>query len=201
MSLGGGIRPLEHPVPGAGPLSSQRPRTLARHLGFALNQAVGGSSGGQFAITSSIPLSALRPKSCLAGAAARPNPHRWQSIRRFPRVRSSGAFGRRPLHRPINHAGPASESLHGTGRSAYPRRLRPRPTALHLLKIYLYGYSTAFSGLLFPNREQPPPPSFDDSAPAAVALHGWNARVAPREGGFDRPRYFCACRPCYRPLR
>src|SRR4051794_2149240 len=77
----------------------------------------------------------------------------------------------------------------GTGRSAYPRRLRPRPTALHLLKIYLYGYSTAFSGLLFPNREQPPPPSFDDLAPAAVALHGWSARVAPREGGFDRRRY------------
>src|SRR4051794_37344292 len=77
----------------------------------------------------------------------------------------------------------------GTGRSAYPRRLRPRPTALHLLKIYLYGYSTAFSGLLFLNREQPPPPSFDDSPPAAVAPHGWNARVAPREGGFDRRRY------------
>ena len=122
MSLGGSIRPSEHPVPGAGPLSSQRPRTLARHLGFALNQAVGGSSGGQFAITSSIPLSALRPKSCLAGAAARPNPHRRQTIRRFPRVRSSGAFGRRPLHRPINHAGPASEILHEkSGRAARPR--------------------------------------------------------------------------------
>ena len=56
MSLGGSIRPSEHPVPDAGPLSSRRPRTLARHLGFALNQAVGCRGGGQFAITGSIPL-------------------------------------------------------------------------------------------------------------------------------------------------
>ena len=118
MSLGGSIRPSEHPVPGAGPLSSRRPRTLARHLEFALNQALGCSGGGQFAITSSIPLSALRPISCLAEAAARQNPHRRQTTRRFPRVRSSEAFGRRPLHPPINHVGPASETLHESGRPA-----------------------------------------------------------------------------------
>ena len=47
--------PPEHPVPGAGPLSSQRPQTVTRHLGFAFNQRVGGSGGGQFAITSSVP--------------------------------------------------------------------------------------------------------------------------------------------------
>src|SRR4051794_15288998 len=80
----------------AGSLPSRRLRTLARHLGFALNQAVGCSGGGQFAITSSISLSALRPKSCLAEAALRQNPHKRQTTRRCPRVRSSEAFGRRP---------------------------------------------------------------------------------------------------------
>ena len=115
MSRAGSIRPSEPPVPGAGPLLSRRPQTLARHLGFAFIQTVGCSGGGQFAITSSVPLSALRPKSCLAEAAVRQNPHKRQTTRRFPRVRSSEAFRRRPLHWPINRVRPASETLHVSG--------------------------------------------------------------------------------------
>src|SRR4051794_26403451 len=85
-------------------------RLPAGHNGITIDRMA-----RQFAITSSIPLSALRPISCLAGAAARQNPHRRKTTRRFPRVRSSEAFGRRPLHRPINHVGPASETLHESG--------------------------------------------------------------------------------------
>src|SRR4051812_26066113 len=96
-------------------------RLPAGHNGITIDRMA-----RQFAITSSIPLSALRPISCLAGAAARQNPHRRQTTRRFPRVRSSEAFGRRPLHWPINRVRPASETLHVSGR---PPRKNPRDTS------------------------------------------------------------------------
>src|SRR3954454_9548441 len=82
------------------------------------SQAAKCGSDGQFAITGRVLLSAIREQSFLAEAEISQNPHRRQTARRFPRVRSSEAFGRRLNPRPIGHVRPASETLHDNGHFA-----------------------------------------------------------------------------------
>src|SRR3954466_5594136 len=111
------------PVPASAATTSRSGSGQARQVG----------SGGPFAIIGSVPPSAIREKSFLAEAAARQNPHRRQTTRRFPQVRSSEAFGRRPLHRPINRLRPASETLHVRRPLHRPiNRLRPASETLHV---------------------------------------------------------------------
>ena len=94
----GSLRSLEHLVPGAAPVSSQCLQAPAGHHGPVLNQAVECGSSGQSAIISGCQLSVISGKAFPAKAAARPNPHSRPSAHRFPRVRSSEAFRRRPLY-------------------------------------------------------------------------------------------------------
>jgi len=110
----------EHLVPGAAPVSSQRLQASAEHYGPVLNHPAEHRGTAQSAILGGLPLSAICAKPSSARAAVRPNPHRPPTPLRFPRVRSSEAFGRRPLSVSTALTGPASETLTDSGRS--PRR-------------------------------------------------------------------------------
>jgi hypothetical protein len=120
-------------VPGAAPVSSQRLQASAEHYGPVLNHPVEHRGIAQSAIFGGLPLSAICAKPSAATAAARPNPHRPPTPHRFPRVRSSEAFGRRPLSVSAALTGPASETL------TDPRPSRPRPgmARFHPLQTFI----------------------------------------------------------------
>ena len=107
----------EHLVSGAAPVSSQRLQASAEHYGPVLNHPAEHRGTAQSAIFGGPPLSAICAKPSSARAAVRPNPHRPPTPLAFPRVRSSEAFGRRPLSVSTALTGPASETLTDCGRS------------------------------------------------------------------------------------
>src|SRR6266478_4745080 len=98
LSSRGSTRSLEHLVPGAAPVSSQRLQAPARHHGPVLNQAVEYGSSGQSAIISGFQLSAIFGKPSPAKAAAPSNPHRRPSAHRIP---ARSFFGGFPTPAPI----------------------------------------------------------------------------------------------------
>src|SRR6266478_8348674 len=116
LSSRGSTRSLEHLVPGAAPVSSQRRHAPARHHGPVLNQAVEYGSSGQSAIISGFQRSAIFGKPSPAKAAAPSNPHRRPSAHRFPARSFFGGFpAPAPYAGSTARAGPASETLHASG--------------------------------------------------------------------------------------
>ena len=83
-----------------------------------LDQTVECKSNAQSAIITGFQLSAILEKASPAKAAAPPNSHRRPSVYRFP---AGSFFGGFPTPAPdtgsIARAGPASETLHESGRS------------------------------------------------------------------------------------
>ena len=117
------IRSPEHLVPGAPPISSQRLHTPAGRHRPALNQAVEYGSSGQSAIISGLQPSAM-PSENHTPATLLPSqiPIDGQLPTGFPRVPSSEAFGRRPLHYRVDRSCQAG--------IRNPSRKRPfRPTS------------------------------------------------------------------------
>ena len=83
----------------AGTSRSRRLQAPAADNGPDLNQTVECGSNPQSAIISGYQLLATFRKLSPAKAAAPPNLHSGRALTAFPRVRSSEAFGRRPLYR------------------------------------------------------------------------------------------------------
>src|SRR6516162_4129680 len=89
----GSLHSPDHLIPSAMPVSSRRLLAPAGHHGLVLNHTVEHGSSGQYAIISGFCLSPILGKPSLAKAAATQIPI---GLTADPRVRSSGAFGRRP---------------------------------------------------------------------------------------------------------
>ena len=115
LSSRGRTGSLEHLVPGAAPVSSQRLQAPAGHHGPVLNQVVEYDSNGQSAIISGFQLSAIFGKPSPAKAAAPSNPHRRPNAHRVPARSFFGGFPKpAPYTGSIARVGPASETIHGS---------------------------------------------------------------------------------------
>src|SRR6516162_11020969 len=113
----GSLHSPDHLIPGATPVSSRRLPAPAGHHGLVLNHTVERGSSGQCAIISGFHLSPILGRPSLAKAAATQSPHR-PTAHRYPAGSFFGGFPTpAPITGSIARAGPASETLHDSGRS------------------------------------------------------------------------------------